>query len=465
MAIEKYISTSFHIERSYDCETKVASVQFPTFIPPEIQGYVEKLLAKGPDPRFSYIHMVAMTDGDRYGSNLNGDTFSWEELTGIQSPEEAAKNTGPYTGICLPRYKTFEQASFFKHHDNNEFSPRFGDIPCAAVNEPLRRIELIVRVARQAIRELNMQSGAATLHNFDQKGFFCGSMGTRIDHEKCSICGNKNQFIHQRCHHLKNMMNQILPDGRQVTASNHGVRFFDFSDVEYNPADDNAIALAKVASASPHSALNQARDVGDMNQWWAKQSEIEKHIPVDAASIMAPRTAPAGTVAAVPPIPEEVLKVAGVAGLSAFVSTAAAMGIVLSPDELLGATAAAEPTKSASFDGDFEGFTLRLDNIDMGVYDALLSSVPSRSGFVAPCAAAGWEPSKIADAGYPGLADYYAFYRASLGAISKSQFEKTAYQRLLIRDLIDTHGANIPNAIHHLAYAGYDLQNPGRIQP
>jgi hypothetical protein len=290
-------------------------------------------------------------------------------------------------------------------------------------------------------------------------------MGTRIDHERCSICGNENQFIHQRCPHLAGQMNQIMPDGRRVQASNHGTRFFDISDVDYNPADDNAMSMAKVASTLPQSALNQARDVGDMNQWWAKQSEIEKHIPSDAASVVAPRIAPAGTVASVPAIPDEVLKNASVVGLSAFVSTAAAMGIVLSPSELLTATAAAEPSKVASFDGDFEGFTLRLDNLDMSVYDALQSSVPSRSGFVAPCAAAGWEPSKIADAGYPGLADYYAFYRASLGAISKSQFEKTAYQRLLLRELIDTHGANIPNAIHHLAYAGYDLQNPGRISP
>ncbi len=458
MAIEKRIQASFHVENRFDETTKVAGVQFPPHVPPEIENFVRSLV---PDARFAYIHVVAMTDGDRYGSNLNGDTFSWDDLTGLQTPEEAAKNPGQYQGQQVPRYKTFEQAKFFRHHDNQEWSPSFGDVPVAAINEPLRRVELIIRVARQPIPELGMQSGQPSLRNYDSNGFFCVSMGSRIHHERCSICGNENEFVHQRCPHLANQMNQILPDGRQVTASNHGFRFFDISDVDYNPADSNALMLAKVASAAPTSARpqpNHAQDVGARAPWRDKASEIEKHLPMDAADCVAPKVAPIPAVSAVPEIAAATIKAAvNRAGIDSFLSTATAMGIVLSPFEFFSAVEAAEPEKAASIDADFGGFRLSLDNLDLGVYDALASSISSRSGFVAPCAASGWEPSKIADAGYPALADYYAFYRASLGAISQSQFEKTAYQRRMIRELVDAQPVSFPNVLHHLAYAGIHL--------
>ncbi|MDZ4864471.1 MAG: hypothetical protein SGJ01_13625, partial [Gemmatimonadota bacterium] len=342
MAIEKYVSTSWQIERVFDSQTKIADFTPSTYVPPEIQAYVDRLKAIA-DPRFTYVHVIAMTDGDYYGSNLNGDIFTTDQLTGQQTPTEAEKNPGDMAGVALPRYKTFEQAKFFRNHANGNNDPAYGDVPCAAWNDLMRRVELVVRIAKKAIPELGLRDGADICAKLDRRGYLTLSMGTRITHEKCRYCGAENEYIHQRCDHLKNHMNEIMPDGRLVSAENFGCRFFDISDVGV-PADPAAYSLSKVASAV---LLNHAIDVpGDgYAPWRNKLSEMEKRVlaadPVyDVPSDDVPCSVVDGE--CTDEFTEPELKAAYVAAhgdLSAVVSTAAAAGMVFSPRELATLTA------------------------------------------------------------------------------------------------------------------------------
>ena len=105
MSIEKHVSLTWQVENVLDSPSKVACWQAPTYVPPEIQSFMNRLKERGADPRFTYVHIVAMTDGDYYGQNLNGDVFSTDELTGMQSEQEAAKNRGDMCGVAVPRYK------------------------------------------------------------------------------------------------------------------------------------------------------------------------------------------------------------------------------------------------------------------------------------------------------------------------------------------------------------------------
>lgn len=461
MSIEKHVSTTWQVENILDSASKVASWQPPTYVPPEIQGYMDQLKERGPDPRFTYVHIIAMTDGDYYGSNLNGDVFTTDELQGTQSTEEAAKNRSPVTGVQLPRYKTFEQAKFFRNHANGDNDPYYGDVPCSAWNDPMRRVELIIRIAKRAVPELGMQDGKDIILKLDRRGFITVSMGTRITHEQCSICNNENEFIHERCEHLANNINEVMPDGRRVYAKNFGMRFFDISDVGV-PADPGAYSLAKVASADASATLppNVAFDADGYAEWRTKHSEITKHVPCsDPVSDLLPvHDAARRTNKEPEAYSTDQLKRAFYAAhedLDVVLSTAAAAGIVFSPTELCTLTAIAEPEKMAT--AAFRGFrSITFDKVAHPVYDVLRSKFAERSGFVAPCYARGWEPAKLADEGHTVVADYYAFYRDALRSLSRSTFVKAAHRLPYLREVVDA-GGDPKAAMFNLAYAGMSL--------
>ncbi len=458
MSIEKHVSATWQIESVLDSASKVACWTPPTYVPPGIQAFVDQLKERGADPRFTYVHLIAMTDGDFYGSNLNGDVFTTEELTGTQSPEEAAKNRGAMRGVPLPRYKTFEQAKFFRNHANGDTDPYYGDVPCADWNAPMRRVELIVRIAKKPLPEMGMQDGSDIIIKLDRRGFITVSMGTRITHEQCSICGHENEFIHERCDHLANQMNEVLPDGRLVYAKNYGMRFFDISDVGV-PADPGAYSMAKVAMVivAAVQAPNVAFDADGYAEWRTKHSEITKHVPCSdpVADLLPVRDAVARTEKEPAAYPVDQLKQALHAAhddIDVVLSTAAAAGIVFSPVELCTLTALAEPDKIAS--SSFRGFrAITFDKVSRPVYDALRSKLADRSGFVAPCYARGWEPAKLADEGNTVVADYYAFYRDALRSLSRSTFVKAAHRLPYLREMVDA-GGDPKAAMHHLAFAG-----------
>lgn len=80
-----------------------------------------------PDPRYMYLHVIAMGAGEYYGCNINGDYFPEHDL--------------------INRHKTFETtAKVFREHDNKPTSPSYGTVVFAWYNMKMHRVELILAI-------------------------------------------------------------------------------------------------------------------------------------------------------------------------------------------------------------------------------------------------------------------------------------------------------------------------------
>lgn len=468
--IEKHIAANWSIRGVYDADMMdwqrretVKTAALDTHVPPEIQDYIDNLQ---PDPNCAYVHTVAMTDGGMYGSNLNGDLFSEEELLGTQSPEEAMKNPGANRGVCLPRYKTFEDAKFFQHHANSETDPFYGDVPVAAWNELMKRVELIIRIFKTPMPGMGPLCMGAPhiIAQLDARGYISVSMGCKIAYEQCTECGSTNQLVEDRCPCLANEINTIRPDGRLVAAKNFGIRMFDISKVTV-PADINANSIQKVAMYNPANerVVNEAIDTIEFKSAWRKQSEMEKHTPITTGTIGEHRVAGDGTAPSAIS-PETMKKAFAAAGaLDRLLSTATLMGIVLSPAELAQATICDEQSKHAGFDPaagtPYEGFgTLSLDKFSPFAFNVLKDVMQARSGYHIAPHADSWAPEKLAALGLGEQAEYYAHYRCQVARLPTEQFKRAAFRQPLIRELLGTSDhdqyTRCASCRHYLASAG-----------
>lgn len=162
-----------------------------------------------------------------HNSNNRGDFFRETEL--------------------IDSYNTFEHiAHVFKFHDNKDPKKAFGKVTASIYNPRMHRIELVIKVDREKAPDI--------AEKIDKGEFPNVSMGAKVQKDICSICGKENKTIADYCEELKNHMNEILADGRQVYADNIKPRFFDISFVPVG-ADRTARVLRKVASANVPSAM------------------------------------------------------------------------------------------------------------------------------------------------------------------------------------------------------------------
>ena len=174
------------------------------------------------EPGHLYFLVVAMTAGEFYGSNRNGDYFKERDLN--------------------KKYKMFENAGVFWNHDNKDPSKSFGKVLKSFWNDKMKRIELVIDVPEEKARYLK--------DYIDQGKPISVSMGLKVPQEWCSICGHETKHSYaNRCEHLKFMMNSVLHDGKKVYAiSGSNFSIFDISFV-FRPADRTAYAmLTKSAS-------------------------------------------------------------------------------------------------------------------------------------------------------------------------------------------------------------------------
>ena len=135
-------------------------------LPPEVKDYLERL---EPDPQFLYLLIVALGAADFWGSNVNGDAFFEKDLLGIQTPMEAGRNPSPYTGVPLPRYKTFLSAHIFKHHVNKDPANSFGKVDLPIYDKEMHRILLILAADRAKAPDI--------VNDIDKNGSVIWSMG------------------------------------------------------------------------------------------------------------------------------------------------------------------------------------------------------------------------------------------------------------------------------------------------
>lgn len=470
--IEKYLSAHWQVRTTFDEPMKIASGYSPeSYIHPEVVKFAEEI---EPDPRCCYAHVIAMSDGNHYGTNMNGDWFDADELTGLQSPAEAGKNSGEKEGKQLPRYKTFEDAKFFRHHDNTNRSPFYGDVPLAVWNDVMKRVELIIRIFRQIMPEVAGSSAAPEVAmKIDNGGYLTVSMGCRIHHETCMYCGHENEFISQRCDHLRRHMNEIMPDGKIAGAKNYGMRFFDISDVTI-PADPIAFSMGKVAEFDPtflppltkNAAVDFMQEVIHKIAWRRKWAEMDKQVGGNGTTLS---DIPIDSCPQVPMEHEspvefdasELKQLIDDCGgdVDTAVSTLASVGVVLSPTELAQLSAATAPHNASFDDPNFPAPSgLSLDKFSHAAYHSLQSKIAERSGFLVPCPVSGWEPVKLAEMGGAAaeMADYYAYYRTLLRSLPIEGFIKSAYGNSAIRELLgnSVDHSRVKAAMHYLAYAG-----------
>jgi len=172
---------------------------------------------------YLYFLVVAMTAGEYYGSNKNGDYFKEDTL--------------------IHNYTDFKKAGVFWNHDNKDASKSSGRVVEAFWNDKMHRIELIIEIKKENARHLPEDIKAGRPIGV--------SMGLKVPDEHCSICGHvtKNSYAN-RCEHLKYSMNVVLHDGKKIFAICGGaIKLFDISFV-FRPADRNGYAmLTKEAGA------------------------------------------------------------------------------------------------------------------------------------------------------------------------------------------------------------------------
>lgn len=93
--------------------------------------YFDKLK---PKENHLYFLVIAMTAGENYGSNRNGDYFKEEDLKKY--------------------YKIFENSGVFWNHDNKDPSKSFGRVLKAFYNDKMHRVELVIEVPTDKSRYL-----------------------------------------------------------------------------------------------------------------------------------------------------------------------------------------------------------------------------------------------------------------------------------------------------------------------
>jgi len=235
-----------------------------------------------------YILLNALGAGEFWGSNRNGDYFNEWSLVG-DSPPPWIMDLIRAKNLPVPveyGYKTFEKYAYpYRHHNNGDPMFSVGErVCCAAYNEKMHRVELIIFILKDKAPDIVEALDAGKPVAF--------SMGAKLLWDLCSVCLNAARRKDEYCAHLKGMLNQTFPDGRKVYAYNPFPRFFDISEIVV-PADRSAYSLKKVAGmqSNPLELLEvpeiQAVPAGmekyagliDFLSSGGKTAEIEKKIP------------------------------------------------------------------------------------------------------------------------------------------------------------------------------------------
>lgn len=273
--------------------------------------------------------VVPLGSYETWDSNVNGDAFErcWLE------PEN------PDWG-----HRSFENhARAYQHHQNKVPDRGFGTVPVSAYDPLMNRVEAVFRIDRA---KANKVGAGWVPDKLDSGKMIDLSMGARVKYDVCSICKHEARSTSEYCGHLRNQMNQILPDGRLICAYNPKPRFFDLSFVYVRAAKEAAI-LQKFAQAGFHigrgdsQSMTQLLSSYDPDSGWkkvaatssnpklagVKLAELEKRFPAVFSKIVRP------LYKTEEPIPDQKLQ-----GLSTFpfpeiLASTAARGIVLRPRE------------------------------------------------------------------------------------------------------------------------------------
>lgn len=341
---------------------------------PKISSFVDSLR---PDPGKIYTLISALGATEYWGQNRNGDIFY----------EDALSHPGLDYG-----YRTFLRALNFLHHKNKHPSLAIGKIFASEWHPEMKRVELVVGVARDLAR---LRGGERVVEKLDRGESPPVSMGCRVMWDRCSICCDIDKFEHAKstfdprihrtianavlafhrrdpirgiapttndyCECIRLRKNKILPDGRQVGMINDYPNFFDLSwvfvgadrtsrallsnllehvkpaggrkifDMSPKPAIDDEDGVEKTASVEISPFIKYALMGGsyvDKSAASDKEADIVKQV----ASTFNEKTLPVLTQEEDDIDPKR-LDDLGSQGLNPVLSTLSGLGIVLKPPE------------------------------------------------------------------------------------------------------------------------------------
>jgi len=259
-----------------------------SFTPQKLIDFMDRIRPRD-DGR--YVLLNAIGAYEYWSSNANADAFSEWSLKG-EPPPPMVKEFIRAKGLPMPTEygcDTFERYAYtYRYHQNQDPTLTIGErVCCAAYNDKMHRVELIVFVSNEKAPDL--------VQRIDAGEPIPWSMGAKLPYDICAVCMNVATRREDYCEHLKNMKNHVLPDGQKVFSWNWFPRFFDISAVIV-PADRSAYSLKKIASvggpfveivespvlAPPMAGIEKFAGILDfLSAGGTKKADIEKEVPVE----------------------------------------------------------------------------------------------------------------------------------------------------------------------------------------
>lgn len=288
--------------------------------PDAMQAFISTLV---PDPAYTYVHCIAMGRSEFYGANSNTDWYGYNPHLNIDglmhtwddfgSDIERDRMRGKTWGYGYP---CFYNAAAYAHHKNTDpVQLGFGDVIFVWHNDPMKRIELVIRVFNAEARAKGHDGILQRIRN----GSRCDvSMGTKIPFDQCSVCSDWDTTRHamatfdptrhatpgiavleyhrkvapirglavtqlEYCSCMRDSKGKILSDGRKVFVYNDFVRFFDISFV-WVGADKTARVMWHLAGDQAKTASVPFRPSSDLVLGVVKTAAMTKEIPHGVAS-------------------------------------------------------------------------------------------------------------------------------------------------------------------------------------
>ncbi len=318
------------------------------------------------DPKYTYALCNAMGDSWFYGSNSNADwygynphldfnglTHAWSGIgTDVEADRLQAKDW-PYGYPC------FYQATVYAHHRNHDpVNLGFGDVQFAYYNPVMKRVELLMRI----FNEVANQKGHGSLLQRIHENQRCDvSMGARVPFDLAECCTDweavksawatydprkhKHPGVailayhrgvrpirglavtrNDYCSCFRAARNRVMPDGAKRFVYNDFPRFFDISIVHVGADRTAKVYWFLGASKTYGPSINLGGLLDTLLD--QKVASMDKSIEGAVATVI-------GDEATTPEI--DFTAILGdntkPSGIKELLSTAAALGILLTPGE------------------------------------------------------------------------------------------------------------------------------------
>jgi hypothetical protein len=196
-------------------------------LPEEIQEEISKIK---PEKGKIILLIAPLGMGEFWGPNSRGDFF----------PGSGLMNPGMNWG-----FETFLNGNMFQHHINKDPRLGFGKMISSKIDQPMKRVVVISSIDVKSARKKGAGKFIDDIENGELPEV---SMGCKVPHDVCSICGNKAKTTKLYCKHLKpGKILKIDPETEKIAcAINYQPNFFDLSFV-HKGADRSSGTLMKIA--------------------------------------------------------------------------------------------------------------------------------------------------------------------------------------------------------------------------